>query len=191
MDRLTIASREAPCLVKGLEPLCWVYAQKLHPSGYAHIRVDRQRAMSVHKLAYLELVGPVPEGLELDHLCRNKACWNPWHLEPVPHWLNVKRGLAGAGVRKRAALVTACPRGHVYQEENDRRNKHGKRYCVVCRRERDRNRSRPTGAGHRNSQKTHCPQGHPYDYISPTGARMCKTCRREQGKAFRARQKAT
>ncbi|WP_443060266.1 HNH endonuclease [Streptomyces sp. NBC_00444] len=150
-----------------------------------------QRNAPAHRAAYLELIGPIPSGLELDHLCRNRACWNPWHIDPVTHAVNVQRGLAAAGLRARAALVTRCPVGHSYEGANDRRRKDGKRYCHACAVERDRRKREEVGAGIPNAMKTHCPQGHAYDrantYINPSGQRTCRTCRKAQLQAHRAR----
>jgi hypothetical protein len=75
---------------------CWVHEGARTRDGYGRILVGsrtdgtRRNALA-HRAAYEELVGPVPEGAELDHLCRRKACWNPLHVEPVPHRVNMKR----------------------------------------------------------------------------------------------------
>ncbi len=68
-----------------------------------------------HKVAYEELVGTVPEGAELDHLCRVRACCNPAHLEPVTHRENVERG---GSLTNDNAAKTACSRGHAFTPEN-------------------------------------------------------------------------
>lgn len=84
-----------------------------------------------HILAWEEVNGPVPDGLELDHLCRQVDCGNPDHLEPVTHAENVRRGMAG-GIAQRAR--THCVHGHPLSGENLYR--HGnRRYCKTCRRE--------------------------------------------------------
>lgn len=112
---------------------CWEWTGAHDPKGYGCIDIDDKKPKA-HRLVYEILVGPVPEGLELDHLCRNKGCVRPKHLDPVTHAVNMER---------------AAP------------------YIPV---------------------KSHCPRGHPYDeantYIAPgSGSRMCRTCRRDQGKA--------
>lgn len=78
-----------------------------------------------YRFAYEFLVGPIPDGLELDHLCRVRLCVNPAHLEPVTHAENNKR----AGVAK-----THCKWGHPYNEANTyrRRDRPGNRQCRVC-----------------------------------------------------------
>jgi hypothetical protein len=84
-----------------------------------------------HRVAYELLAGPIPDGLELDHLCRNRLCVNPEHLEPVTHRENVLRGDAppAANVSK-----THCPRGHELTPENTytRRGRPGGRECRAC-----------------------------------------------------------
>jgi hypothetical protein len=82
-------------------------------------------------MAYEMLVGPVPDGLELDHLCRVPACVNPDHLEPVTHIENVRRG------RSYWAERTHCSAGHEYTRENTRITKRG-RTCRACKNETER-----------------------------------------------------
>jgi HNH endonuclease len=102
--------------------------------GYGVIEIGR-KAVGVHRVAWELLVGPIPEGLELDHLCRNRACAAPAHLEPVTHRVNVLRGTSPAAA---AALAVACPAGHAYDLVNTHVRKNGKRDCLTCARERMR-----------------------------------------------------
>lgn len=102
--------------------------------------------MLTHRVTYTELVGPIPEGLDLDHLCRNRACCNPEHLEPVERVENVRRGLRGPGY---GALITHCKRGHEFAPWNLARSRgEGFRICRSCHRARqtlnDRRRARGT-----------------------------------------------
>jgi len=82
-----------------------------------------------HRLSYEELVTEIPSGLELDHLCRNPACVNPWHLEPVPHRVNVLRGVSPNAMRARQ---TECKRGHPLAGENLHVTREGYRRCKTC-----------------------------------------------------------
>ena len=100
---------------------CWLYTGRSNNGGYAR-----------HRQMYERHRGPVASGYVLDHLCRNRLCGNPDHLQPVIHIENVRRGLRGR-------MVTHCPKGHPYDETNTVFH-HGRRECLTCRRERDRGR---------------------------------------------------
>ena len=85
---------------------CWRDEQyENHPNGYSMITVEG-RATPGHRLSYELFVGPIPEGLELDHLCRVKGCYNPDHLEAVTHQENTRRRSLAK------PLKTHCKRGH-------------------------------------------------------------------------------
>lgn len=101
---------------------CWLWMGLKNQYGYA-----MYSGVSAHRLTYEALVGPIPHGLQLDHLCRVRHCVNPAHLEPVTHAENVRRGLAGQA----NASKTHCPHGHPYDEQNTRRH-NGKRFCRRC-----------------------------------------------------------
>lgn len=90
------------------------------------------RTYYAHRFSYEFYVGEIPEGLEVDHLCRNTRCVNPAHLEPVTHHENLMRGESPSA---RCARITECPRGHPYTTENTCLSK-GHRYCRTCARER-------------------------------------------------------
>lgn len=77
-----------------LRPGCWLWDGATGATGYGQMsgRIDgKPRTIQAHRVAYEIMVGPVPDGLELDHLCRNRECVNPAHLEAVPHLLNCLR----------------------------------------------------------------------------------------------------
>lgn len=117
---------------------CWLWTAAKNTDGYGRFKgIDR--LVQAHRFAYEQLIGPIPEGLHLDHLCRVRACVNPAHLEPVTLTENLRRG------------------------RNPR------------------------------SEKTHCPQGHPYDeantYVSPRGGRFCRICRNESARRCKQRKK--
>lgn len=95
---------------------CYVFSGPKDDGGYGRVGYKR-RLVRVHRLLYEELVGPVPEGLELDRLCRNHACANPDHLEPVTHKENMARGLVAA-VWEATRQKTHCKYGHAYDDGN-------------------------------------------------------------------------
>lgn len=107
--------------------------------GYGTLGIGRSRPGSTrvraHRLAYEAAKGPIPEGLVIDHLCRNPRCCNPDHLEAVTMRENTLRGVS---IVARCAAATHCPGGHPYSEQNTLR-KSGSRYCLICKREYDRN----------------------------------------------------
>lgn len=94
--------------------------------GYVILTVG-PRSVLAHRAMYEALRGPIPEKLTLDHLCRNRDCVNPWHLEPVTAIENTRRG---------HALVTHCKRGHPLSGANLRSSKSHGRVCVACANER-------------------------------------------------------
>ena len=111
---------------------CWIWQGTLHPDGYGRFHADR-RAQWAHRYAYELLVEPIPPGLVIDHLCRNRACVNPEHMEPVSNVENVLRGESPAA---RAARSDRCAKGHLLTPENTYIEPSGWRRCRTCRRER-------------------------------------------------------
>lgn len=112
---------------------CWLWEGELATNGYGRVKVSG-KSRPVHVVTYEWLVGPVPPGLELDHLCRVRRCVNPRHMEPVTHRENTLRGdtLAAANAAKRF-----CPRGHALVAGNlvPSKVKRRARQCLTCSRE--------------------------------------------------------
>lgn len=96
--------------------------------GYGSVKFSG-RLRSVHIVTYEASKGPVPPGLELDHLCRNRACCNPDHLEPVTHRENQLRGVGFVAVN---AAKTHCDRGHLFDGPNTIHRPAGRRGCRAC-----------------------------------------------------------
>jgi hypothetical protein len=90
---------------------CWIWRGAVSSTGYGTVsrKLPTRHKLPAHRVAYEQMVGPIPEELEIDHLCRNKLCVNPAHLEPVLHAENVRRHYAG---------ITHCKRGHERTPEN-------------------------------------------------------------------------
>lgn len=115
---------------------CWVWNGSKSTHGYGQILVEG-RTMMAHRLAYILEVGPIPDGLVLDHLCRRTDCVNPRHLEPVTDRVNVLRGIGVTAIR---AAQTHCIRGHEFNVENTYYQGKDKAYrmCRACKRVRRR-----------------------------------------------------
>lgn len=111
---------------------CWRLPQVPHRSGYVILR----RAYA-HRIFYARLVGPVPEGLQLDHLCRNRWCVNPEHLEPVTLRTNVLRGISPTAINAKKHI---CAHGHELTYDNVYITPSGSRDCRKCINERSRRR---------------------------------------------------
>ena len=114
---------------------CWVWTAARFPTGYGKFQVGRSGGDRLaHRWAYRLFVSPIPEATEIDHLCRNRACVNPQHLEPVTHSENSRRAGVGRLTGARQKAKTHCPHGHPYDDENTYRNPQGERACRTCQR---------------------------------------------------------
>jgi hypothetical protein len=120
-------------------PSCWIWTSRKNAGGYGIFYVNG-RGMPAHRYSYELVAGPIPDGLHLDHLCRNRCCVNPAHLEPVTCAINVHRGFGPAALN---ALAEHCPQGHQYDEANTYHYK-GRRYCRACLRARASEREKKT-----------------------------------------------
>jgi transposase len=121
---------------------CWEWLGTRCSHGYCRLYFNG-RMQGAHRAGYELIVGQIPDGLELDHLCRNPPCVNPAHLEPVTHWENMRRSETPAAVN---LVKTHCIRGHEFTPENTRVRAGrvaGQRTCRIC--ERDRLRASSTG----------------------------------------------
>lgn len=174
---------------------CWLWTGAAQPLGYGRFKQESYKAVGAHRWSYEYHVGPIPEGLTIDHLCRVPACVNPSHLEPVTLAENVRR----------IPRSTHCPSGHEYTPENTGISSWAAkgwsgRNCRECDRLRaleyrqtklapvpiEENMRRAAASG-----RTHCKQGHEYTaentYWRKTGGRQCRTCSNNQTRAYRDR----
>jgi len=110
---------------------CWEWTAYKDARGYGSFNLNG-RPIRAHQYSYQEAYGPVPQGLEIDHRCRNTGCVKPTHLEAVTHQENISRGNAGINSR----MKTHCPQGHPYDGPGGRVNSVGSRYCLICARQR-------------------------------------------------------
>jgi hypothetical protein len=141
---------------------CWRWKYKPNKGGYGRLRVCSKRtntSFAAHRLAYLKWVGPIADGLVVDHKCRNRSCINPEHLEVVTHKENIRR----------SNLTRQRARHEGWKTHND-------------------SRLRMSGTGHRKegegAKRTHCRRGHPFvgANVMPraNGNRRCRKCHNAQ-----------
>lgn len=109
---------------------CWLTSYSFKSTGYVRIEVSH-RKVYLHRFMYEAMVGPIPDGLFIDHLCRNPKCCNPDHLEPVTPGENVRRGMAPNILISRSGF---CSKGHAMTGEN-LRIVSGNRRCAACHRD--------------------------------------------------------
>lgn len=114
---------------------CWIWTAGTFADGYGQFSLNG-RGQRAHRVSYRWVKGEIPEGLDLDHLCRVIKCVNPDHLEAVPPRINNLRGMSPWAQHARK---THCPQNHPYDEENTRLYR-GSRQCRACQAERNRAR---------------------------------------------------
>ena len=116
---------------------CWVWTGCISSNGYARV-TWAGRVENAHRVVWRLLTGrDVPTGMEMDHLCRNRACVNPAHLEVVDKRTNTLRGIGPTAINARK---THCNEGHPFTEENTYVESGGGRRCRTCRAEKNRQR---------------------------------------------------
>jgi len=104
---------------------CWNWIKNTDRDGYGYFSVKGKMFRS-HRISYELFKELIPKGLTIDHLCRNRKCVNPEHLEVVSRGENVLRGI---GITAKNKQKTHCPQGHEY---NKKRTSQGKRICKIC-----------------------------------------------------------
>lgn len=112
---------------------CWLWTATKTPLGYGHFWHEG-RMRGAHRFAYEDTVGAIPEGQTIDHVCKNRGCVNPAHMEVVSLRENILRSDNPQARNKRK---TSCPRGHQYKAVQQGKRQ-GERYCPTCLRERAR-----------------------------------------------------
>lgn len=127
---------------------CWLWTGAKVGLGYGRIRIAG-KSRSTHRISYEAFVGPIPDGLVLDHLCRTPACLRPDHLEPVPQRENLRRGNTHWGLIE---ATGKCRRGHPFEAHAITSGKW--RTCGICRTESEARRVR------NRAGSTVCPKGH-------------------------------
>lgn len=183
---------------------CWNWGGTKDPAGYAMLALGTL-GLGQHRAArvsYRIFTGIIPKGMTIDHLCRNRECVNPGHLQVVTVSENIMRSNNPAAVNARK---TECIRGHPLTTENVYKDPNGKRQCRKCRLVHQKESRKKRQAGQtaedimrparimgsmHNAHKTHCKRGHPFSEEN-TGVdrtkkkngrvgRQCKTCARDQ-----------
>ena len=110
---------------------CWLWTASVDGKGYGHMRANG-KTVGAHRIAHELYKGPIPDGLEIDHLCRVPSCVNPDHLEAVTRSVNAKRGTQGEHTAAKMLAKTHCPRGHPYSGNNLKIGSKGERRCRIC-----------------------------------------------------------
>lgn len=162
---------------------CWLWTGCLDGNGYGKIGVDNVRkGVGAHRFSYELHVGPIPDGLQIDHLCRVRNCINPEHLEPVTSAVNTARGMSVQRRKEIASARTHCRYGHPFVSENLMRRKDGYKRCKQCRQ--DAYVRKVSAAG-----KTFKPRGYRQKMVALRGQEMnftawCRLAGRSKGSVY-------
>lgn len=166
---------------------CWEWTACKDAAGYGRYGTTRKRGtQAAHRMSIEFTTGNQLCAEDVvDHLCRNTGCVRPDHLDVTTNAINIARGVA-------ANVAGVCRSGrHEWTPENIIIESNGTRRCRPCRDEREKE-YRPA-KGNAPKDRTHCPQGHPYDdsntYFKPNGSRECRACHRAQALAHYHRRK--
>jgi hypothetical protein len=153
---------------------CWPWKLRTNDRGYGCVSTQGDLYKS-HRVAYTLIRGSIPDGLVLDHLCRNRSCCNPWHLEAVTHAENVRRGAAMK--RPRGSSVHGSTTGYAYGCRCDQCRTASAEYTLAYR------QSKPPRPRRQRTLVHGTTSGYSY------GCRCvpCREAKAEQGRAYRAR----
>lgn len=112
---------------------CWIWTGALDGHGYGQTSANGRR-LAAHRVSFELSKGSIPEGMDIDHLCRNPRCVNPDHLEAVTRGENTRRGILHQVISAKAAARKTCGKGHPWTPENTYLDPAGKRRCRSCER---------------------------------------------------------
>lgn len=116
---------------------CWLWSGGLHEGGYGVFN-SGTRLMGSHRWIYQQVFGKIPNGYEIDHLCKTPGCVRPSHLEAVTPSENCKRSSSWHHFVRSASKIRECPKGHPYNDVNTYLDKQNCRHCKTCDRERSK-----------------------------------------------------
>lgn len=156
---------------------CFIWMGKRKPNGYGVFWLDEERVVYAHRFAYELAKGPIPVGLQIDHLCRVRACVNASHLEAVSQQENLHRG---EGIAAQHARKTHCKWGHHLALIGPLKWRRCQT-CLILRRNAQRRPRVP---------QTHCKRGHPLTeaYVY-SGVRVCRSCHGERVRKYLAKKR--